>query len=76
MLKIRSAAVPCWRSSPLTPVRRARAMDYVAGYTVCNDYAIRDYLENYYRPNLRVKSRDTLRGSRSHCTRYSRRHNP
>ena len=27
---------------------------------VCNDYAIRDYLENYYRPNLRVKSRDTL----------------
>ncbi|HIC7968297.1 TPA: 4-hydroxyphenylacetate degradation bifunctional isomerase/decarboxylase [Enterobacter ludwigii] len=36
------------------------AMDYVAGYTVCNDYAIRDYLENYYRPNLRVKSRDGL----------------
>ena len=35
-------------------------MAYVAGYTVCNDYAIRDYLENYYRPNLRVKSRDTL----------------
>ena len=30
------------------------------GYTVCNDYAVRDYLENYYRPNLRVKSRDTL----------------
>jgi 5-oxopent-3-ene-1,2,5-tricarboxylate decarboxylase/2-hydroxyhepta-2,4-diene-1,7-dioate isomerase len=35
-----------------------RALDYVAGYTVANDYAIRDYLENYYRPNLRVKSRD------------------
>ncbi len=35
------------------------AMDYVGGYTVGNDYAIRDYLENYYRPNLRVKSRDT-----------------
>ena len=30
------------------------------GYTVCNDFAIRDYLENYYRPNLRVKSRDSL----------------
>jgi 5-oxopent-3-ene-1,2,5-tricarboxylate decarboxylase/2-hydroxyhepta-2,4-diene-1,7-dioate isomerase len=30
----------------------------LAGYTVCNDYAIRDYLENYYRPNLRVKNRD------------------
>ncbi len=34
------------------------ALDYLAGYTVCNDYAIRDYLENYYRPNLRVKNRD------------------
>lgn len=31
----------------------------VAGYTICNDYAIRDYLENYYRPNLRVKNRDS-----------------
>ena len=34
------------------------ALDHVAGYTVCNDYAIRDYLENWYRPNLRVKNRD------------------
>jgi len=33
-------------------------MQHVAGYTVCNDYAIRDYLENWYRPNLRVKNRD------------------
>lgn len=40
-------------------VRREDAYDYVAGYTVANDYAIRDYLENYYRPNLRVKNRDT-----------------
>ena len=39
-------------------VRKAEAMDMVAGYTVANDYAIRDYLENYYRPNLRVKNRD------------------
>ncbi|AFF25024.1 4-hydroxyphenylacetate degradation bifunctional isomerase/decarboxylase [Pasteurella multocida subsp. multocida str. HN06] len=38
-------------------VKRDEAMDYVAGYTLCNDYAIRDYLENYYRPNLRVKNR-------------------
>ncbi len=38
----------------------AEAMEYVAGHTVCNDYAIRDYLENYYRPNLRVKSSDGL----------------
>ncbi|MFC5476302.1 fumarylacetoacetate hydrolase family protein [Paraherbaspirillum soli] len=39
-------------------VKRADAYDVVAGYTVANDYAIRDYLENYYRPNLRVKNRD------------------
>jgi len=37
---------------------KTEAMDIVAGYTVANDYAIRDYLENYYRPNLRVKNRD------------------
>lgn len=40
-------------------VKRENAYDYIAGYTVANDYAIRDYLENYYRPNLRVKNRDT-----------------
>ena len=39
-------------------VKRGDAYDYVAGYTVANDYAIRDYLENWYRPNLRVKNRD------------------
>lgn len=41
-------------------IKREDALDYIAGYTVCNDFAIRDYLENYYRPNLRVKSRDSL----------------
>jgi len=41
-----------------TRVRRADAMQHVAGYTVANDYAVRDYLENWYRPNLRVKNRD------------------
>jgi 5-oxopent-3-ene-1,2,5-tricarboxylate decarboxylase/2-hydroxyhepta-2,4-diene-1,7-dioate isomerase len=40
-------------------VARDNAMEVVAGYTVANDYAIRDYLENYYRPNFRVKNRDT-----------------
>lgn len=40
-------------------IKQEDAYDYVAGYTVANDYAIRDYLENYYRPNLRVKNRDT-----------------
>lgn len=39
-------------------VRRQDAYDHVAGYTVANDYAVREYLENYYRPNLRVKNRD------------------
>jgi 5-oxopent-3-ene-1,2,5-tricarboxylate decarboxylase/2-hydroxyhepta-2,4-diene-1,7-dioate isomerase len=39
-------------------VPRQRAYEFIAGYSVANDYAIRDYLENYYRPNLRVKSRD------------------
>jgi len=39
-------------------VTRAEALGHVAGYTVANDYAIRDYLENYYRPNLKVKNRD------------------
>jgi len=43
---------------PARRVKRADALQYLAGYTVCNDYAIRDYLENYYRPNLRVKNRD------------------
>jgi len=40
-------------------VTQENAYDYVRGYTVANDYALRDYLENYYRPNLRVKNRDT-----------------
>jgi len=44
---------------PAYRVPRADAMQHVAGYTVANDYAIRDYLENWYRPNLRVKNRDT-----------------
>lgn len=39
-------------------ISRQRALDHVAGYTVANDYAIRNFLEPYYRPNLRVKSRD------------------
>ena len=39
-------------------VQRADAYDFIAGYTIANDYAIRDYLENWYRPNLRVKNRD------------------
>ena len=40
-------------------VKHADALQHVAGYTVANDYAVRDDLENWYRPNLRVKNRDT-----------------
>ncbi len=40
-------------------VKRDDAYDFIAGYSVANDYAIRDYLENWYRPNLRVKNRPT-----------------
>ena len=43
---------------PARRVSRADAREHVAGYTIGNDYAVRDYLENWYRPNLRVKSRD------------------
>lgn len=39
-------------------VGRQEALQHVAGYCIANDYAIRDYLENWYRPNLRVKNRD------------------
>ncbi|WP_417579009.1 fumarylacetoacetate hydrolase family protein [Nitrincola sp.] len=39
-------------------VAQKDAYDYIAGYTVVNDYAIRDYLEGFYRPNFRIKSRD------------------
>jgi 5-oxopent-3-ene-1,2,5-tricarboxylate decarboxylase/2-hydroxyhepta-2,4-diene-1,7-dioate isomerase len=39
-------------------VPRAQALAHVLGYTVANDYAIRNFLEPYYRPNLRVKNRD------------------
>jgi 5-oxopent-3-ene-1,2,5-tricarboxylate decarboxylase/2-hydroxyhepta-2,4-diene-1,7-dioate isomerase len=43
---------------PARGVSAADALGYVGGYTVANDYAVREYLENYYRPNARVKNRD------------------
>ncbi|WEK01867.1 MAG: fumarylacetoacetate hydrolase family protein [Candidatus Sphingomonas phytovorans] len=36
------------------------ALDHVSGYSIACDYAVREFLENYYRPNLRVKNRDAL----------------
>lgn len=44
---------------PARKVPREEALDYVGGYTVANDYAVREFLENYYRPNLPVKNRDS-----------------
>ena len=41
-------------------VSRADAWEVIAGFTVANDYVIREHLENYYRPNLRAKNRDGL----------------
>ncbi len=49
-------AVVLGRTARAVPA--AEALQCVAGYTVANDYAVRDYLENYYRPNLRPKNRD------------------
>jgi 5-oxopent-3-ene-1,2,5-tricarboxylate decarboxylase/2-hydroxyhepta-2,4-diene-1,7-dioate isomerase len=43
---------------PAAHVAEADALAYVGGYSIANDYTIRDYLENYYRPNLRAKNRD------------------
>jgi 5-oxopent-3-ene-1,2,5-tricarboxylate decarboxylase/2-hydroxyhepta-2,4-diene-1,7-dioate isomerase len=43
---------------PARGVRAAQALAHVAGYTIANDYAVRDHLENWYRPNLRAKNRD------------------
>lgn len=43
---------------PAHRVEASQALDHVSGYTIACDYAIREYLENYYRPNLAVKNRD------------------
>ena len=48
-------AVVIGRTTRNVPANAALA--HVAGYTVANDYAVRDYLENYYRPNLREEPR-------------------
>jgi 5-oxopent-3-ene-1,2,5-tricarboxylate decarboxylase/2-hydroxyhepta-2,4-diene-1,7-dioate isomerase len=39
-------------------VTRTDAYEYVLGYTVANDYIVRDYLEDYYPPNFRAAGRD------------------
>ena len=49
-------AVVIGRAASRVPA--AEALSHVAGYTVANDYAVRDHLENWLRPNLRAKNRD------------------
>lgn len=41
-------------------VTRAVAMDYVGGYTVCNDFTVRDFVENFYRPPIKAKGFDSF----------------
>lgn len=41
-------------------VKAADAMDYVCGYTVCNELTVRDYLEDFSRPPVKVKSVDSF----------------
>lgn len=45
---------------PARKVRRAEALDYVSGYTVCNDFTVRDFVENFYRPPVKAKGFDTF----------------
>ena len=41
-------------------VQRDEAMDYVAGYTICNDFTVRDFVGNFYRPPIKAKGFDTF----------------
>ena len=41
-------------------VKREHAMDYVSGYTICNDFTVRDFVGNFYRPPIKAKGFDTF----------------
>ena len=41
-------------------VQRDEAMAYVSGYTVCNDFTVRDFVGNFYRPPIKAKGFDTF----------------
>ena len=41
-------------------VQRDEAMDYVSGYTICNDFTVRDFVGNFYRPPIKAKGFDTF----------------
>ncbi|MGB1249730.1 MAG: fumarylacetoacetate hydrolase family protein [Candidatus Promineifilaceae bacterium] len=41
-------------------VSAADALDYVGGYTIGNEYTVRDFVTNYYRPPVKAKGHDTF----------------
>ncbi len=41
-------------------VSRDQAMQHVAGYTVTNDFTVRDFVENFYRPPIKAKGFDSF----------------
>ena len=41
-------------------VNRDEAMDCVTGYTICNDFTVRDFVGNFYRPPIKAKGFDTF----------------
>jgi 5-oxopent-3-ene-1,2,5-tricarboxylate decarboxylase/2-hydroxyhepta-2,4-diene-1,7-dioate isomerase len=41
-------------------VKAAEALDYVMGYTIGNEYTVRDFVGNYYRPPIKAKGHDTF----------------
>lgn len=41
-------------------VSAERALDYVRGYTIANDFTCRDYITNMFRPPVRAKGFDTF----------------
>jgi 5-oxopent-3-ene-1,2,5-tricarboxylate decarboxylase/2-hydroxyhepta-2,4-diene-1,7-dioate isomerase len=45
---------------PARKVQRGDALDYVSGYTVCNDVTVRDFVGNFYRPPVKAKGFDTF----------------
>jgi 5-oxopent-3-ene-1,2,5-tricarboxylate decarboxylase / 2-hydroxyhepta-2,4-diene-1,7-dioate isomerase len=41
-------------------VKAAQALDYVLGYTIGNDFTVRDFVTDYYRPPVKAKGFDTF----------------
>ncbi len=41
-------------------VSAADALDYIGGYTIGNEYTVRDFVTNYYRPPVKAKGHDTF----------------